>query len=423
MKKVPTLLGLILVVGIVGVLAASTTIVQNTTSIFSHADVGTTLVLPVSVGNISDTAFTVYWVSPKPYKGVVLYGMTKSLGDGTVLENKETTNHLVTVTGLKPETKYYFRIGTESKSDPLEVTTLNVPPVALEPIFGKVLNQSNQTVEGAVVVWQDKTVTLSKADGSFVLPVYAIKDGDAEKIVITTDTASTTIDCTYGKDRPLPAVKLGENTSCDVTKPFGATNSFTVPENNRVEPVSGDLVINIEENQVVTNSLPTISGKAGPDQMVKIEVHSPVPYSGTVKADRDGNWTWTSPAGLTPGEHTVTITINNVDGTTQTITRNFIVSANDILPVTSGTPSATPKHKSCVNNACVLVGGSGLDGCVSNTDCQPVIQPEPVSPPVSTISSLPVETPATPQTGALENTLVLIVGGVALIVLGIGLIL
>lgn len=419
MKKIPTLVGLALVIGLVGVVALTTTSLQKVTSLFSRADSSQTLILPPTTANISDTSFSVYWITASPSLGSVNYGQTTLLASGPTVDDRNSTTHLVRVTGLKPATKYYFRINSSNPSEaPLEVTTNAALSTALEPIFGKVLDVTNQTLEGALVVWQGKTVTLSKADGSFVLPVYDITPGQSEQIVVTSDSGSATVNCTYGHDQPLPAIKLGDNVNCDKQTQTG----FTVPSNLTGAPsVGGQLEVNLKDKETVSTPLPTIGGKAGPNQVVNIIVHSAIPYSGSVKADRDGNWTWTPPANLATGDHTATITITNPDGTTQTITRQFtVISGEPILPITSGSPSANPTHKACVNNSCANISGAGSDSCSSDSDCAP---PLPPLPPISTVSAVPVTPPPTPATGALENTLVLVFGGLALITLGIRLML
>lgn len=417
MRKIPTVLGLILVVGLVGILALTTSSLQRVTTLFSKADVGQTLILPPATANISDTSFSVYWITAAPGTGAINYGSTTALENGLAIDDRNATTHLVRVTGLKPATKYYYRLSTSNLSEtPQEVTTGTAAVVALNPIFGKVLDSTNQTLEGAIVVWQGKTAALSKTDGSFVLPVYGINLGESEQIVVNADSGSATVSCTYGHDQPLPAIKLGDNVNCD-SQTAGTQVGFTVPKTtNNPAGVGGQLQVNLQDKENVSTPLPTIDGKAGPNQVVNIVVHSAIPYSGTVMADRDGNWSWTPPANLTPGDHTATITITNPDGTTQTITRQFTVIAGEpILPITSGTPSANPTHKACVNNACTNVAGAGADACLSDTDCAPP------PPPISTISAAPVTPPPTPATGAFENTLILILGGFALVALGIGL--
>lgn len=147
--------------------------------------------------------------------------------------------------------------------------------------------------------------------------------------------------------------------------------------------------MNITSGQTVSSTLPTISGTAGSKQVVKIEIHSETPYSGAVVAGPDGSWSWTPPSNLSPGQHTVTITVVNADGTTQKITRDFYVAGGSpILPLTSGTPSAQTSHLACISNACQTVSGSGSDSCTTDSDCviSPIATPS-ATPPVTGVTT------------------------------------
>lgn len=295
MKKIPTLVGLILIIGLVGAVALTTSAVKNVTTLFSKAS-APAFILPVATGNISDTSFSVYWISEQSSTGIVNYG--KDSLENIATEETLSTSHLVRITGLKPQTVYNFKV---AGSETMQVTTLAALPKAANPIYGNILDASNQAVGEALVVWQASVVTKSKSDGSFVLPVTEFKTGQTEQIIISKDTLTSVIDCVYGKDQPLPTIKLGENASCETSKNAG----FTTP----ASPV-------VSENPPVAT----------------------------------------------------------------------VIYSDPILPITVGTPSA-----------------------------------EPIPPPISTPSVILAEPPVTPPSGTLETTLAIMVGGVALVVLGLGL--
>ncbi len=115
MKKMPTLVGLALVIGLVGVVALTTTSLQKVTSLFSHADSSQTLILPPTTANISDTSFSVYWIAGTSSTGVLNYGTTQSVSE-IATDDRNSTTHLVRIAGLKPSTKYYFRINSSNPS-------------------------------------------------------------------------------------------------------------------------------------------------------------------------------------------------------------------------------------------------------------------------------------------------------------------
>ncbi len=441
-KRIPTIVGLILVVALLIGVGFTTQAVQKITKIFSQAE-SVAAPTTVDVANISPTSVTIYWVTDKDTSGAVFYGKSTSLGDGVAIDDRDHSSasgkystHFVRLNNLKPETKYYFKIGVGSSTfgnptkgdSPYEVSTpaTSSATAIIDPIFGKVNNQTNDPTGGILAIWQSqvkgKIASLSTSDGNYVLPIGTTAPTDGASETITLDAGGgnpvATITCKIGQDRPLPTIKLGEALDC--SKKTATTNNpggFKAPSSSLTSSASaGTLVVNVNSGQTFNTALPTISGKAGPSQIVQIVIHSDTPYSGTVQADPSGNWSWTPPANLSAGQHTVTITVVNADGTTKSETRTFTVqSGSPILPITSGTPSAELTHLSCVGSACSVVGGVGPNTCARDSDCATTILPTPTpTPPPPPPSSAP------PQTGSLENTLLLLTMGLIFATLGIG---
>lgn len=445
MIKIPTFLGLVGVLVLVAVVAVTVRGAGQMTRIFSKA---ASLSAPSGVGvaNITDTSATVYWVTDKSTAGSVFYGQTQNLGDGVAVDDRNLTSsnnlyptHFVRMSGLRSTTKYYFKIGVgqdifgdpAKDGQPYEITTgvtLSAAPV-VDPIFGRVLDQSGAALSGVAVVWNvsgsGKIAALSKSDGNYVLPIgnartasldnyQSVTEGLPETIILDGGGGSSpaTITCKIGQDRPLPTVKIGETADCSrkaTAATTAGTGGFTPPKAPAVaSPSAGTVTLNVANGQSFSTPLPTFSGKTGPNQVVQIIIRSETPYSGTVQADPSGSWSWTPPASLSPGQHTVTITVINPDGTTQTITRTFTVqSGTSILPITSGTPSAALTHLTCVGSTCSAVSGAGPNTCTADSDCVATPSPAPVVPP-----------PAPPATGSTENTAILLILGLIFATLG-----
>lgn len=417
-KKIPTVLGIGLVLVLLVVVGISVQGLGQVTKIFNFASEISTPKM-VSVANITDTSFTVWWITDKEDSGTIAYGKSSGVSDGVAVDDRDMTNpggkykvHFVRVSGLTASTKYYFKVQPGGTVQEV-MTGTKVSTQSSEPIYGKVTDG-----EGAVAVLKingaSDLAALVKKDGNYVLPMVNLQNGTRETIDIYADEQNlATISCIAGKDKPLPTVKIGDKVDCEASSkpivtvtPVSTTSAgFKVPK-----VTGGNPQINISAGETVSTSLPTISGKAGPNQSVKIEIHSTIPRTAIVTADPAGNWTWTPPSNLEPGQHTVTITVVGADGKEQKVTREFFVtSGSPILPITSGTPSGELTHKTCINEACTTVSGLGSDSCSVDTDC------------VATISATPTltPTPTTPDTGAVENTIVFIVGGVLLLLLGV----
>lgn len=384
MKRIPTLLGLGLVLVLVAVMAMTVSSVKNITNLGSKAEVVTPQAAGITIANITDDSLTLIWSTTQEVSGVVTYGQTKDLEKGAVGENKQTKLHFVRLFSLSPETTYYLRpAGTEG----LLVTTTAAKLTgngSNEPLFSRVVDGNGEGLAGAVVIWEasgsGKIATLSKTNGDFVLPLGLISvtlpRGTPEKIsVMGEEGTAAVMTCQVGSDQPLPPIKIGENSDCQTKEPVFSPG-----------PVSFE---------VTPSPLPTISGKAMPNQMIKILVRSEIPYTGIVKAGPDGSWSWTPPASLTPGTHTATVTIINSDGTTQTATKTFVVTAgSSLLPITSGTPSAQPAPP-----------------------LPPPPRPIPAPAPVATVSPAPLKPPVAGR--GEETGWTLMLGGL-LIVFGAG---
>ncbi len=386
-KKIPSVLGVFIVILMVAALFVTTNGVDKVRDIFTNAS-GQPEPKNVTIANISNNSFTVFWTTDTPSGGAVFYGTSENLGDGIAVDQRDLggagekyQTHFVIVNGLSESTKYYFKIGESDPAfGPYDATTGPKLDDATEAVqlSGKVTSSSGFPVSGSVASWQapgaSKIASLVKSDGTYVLPIsnarvtnlssaFAPESGSPEKIIITGSESEATINCTYGEATNLPTVQMGKTISCsDTASSTQATSQETSTETQETKTTTStgfkNLVksntqatssgstetvdVNIESGESVSTSLPTFSGKAGPKQKVKIVVHSEDVYSGTVIAKPDGSWSWTPPANLTPGEHTVTITVVNADGTTQTVNRTFTVNSGEsILPITAGTPSAT----------------------------------------------------------------------------------
>lgn len=434
-RRIPTFLGIGLVVVLVVGVALSVAGLSRVTKFFNFAN-SSAKPDRVAVVNVTDISFTVIWVTDKAESGSVAYGKTSNLGSGVAVDernlgdpNGKFRTHFVRVSGLTAGTKYFYKIqpGGDTVSEVTTGPKLTLDPsVTTNPIFGQVTNGG-----GALAVWETggagKLAAIVKDDGNYVIPLgnartrdltayFSLAAGTAETVTIDSGEALTTISCIGGKDQPLPKVTLGQTVDCQtkvtqtVPSPVVSASSsggFKVPK--KTATASGGMAeVNLSNGETVSTSLPTISGKAGAGQVVRITIHSETPYSGVVVADPAGNWSWTPPANLSPGDHTVTITVVNADGTKQTVTRQFTVSAGSpILPVTSGTPSATLTHKACVNQSCVVVDGLGSDACVGDSDCSASAPPE-ATPPAQT----------TPPTGVVGNTLLLVAIGMLFLIVG-----
>ncbi len=71
-------------------------------------------------------------------------------------------------------------------------------------------------------------------------------------------------------------------------------------------------------------------------------------------------------------------------------------------PVTPKPPAEVATHMACRNRACVTVSGAGADTCSSDVSCQPAVVSQPI-----------------PESGVELPTLLTIIGGVGLVIVGL----
>lgn len=65
---------------------------------------------PIVVSNITTNSFRVYFETMHPGNTEVRYGLTQSLEIGSFIDNTLTRFHQIVVSGLQPNTRYYFRV-------------------------------------------------------------------------------------------------------------------------------------------------------------------------------------------------------------------------------------------------------------------------------------------------------------------------
>ena len=127
------------------------------------------------VSNLRDTSVTLSWTTDEPTTGYVLYGETKELGqvavDGRGAQLSAET-HYVTLTKLKPETRYYFKVvsGAESDRDrtPRFQTLLDIRTAPVleslpesDTVYGKVFYRDGITPATGASIY----LTLQDGDG------------------------------------------------------------------------------------------------------------------------------------------------------------------------------------------------------------------------------------------------------------------
>lgn len=376
--RLPTILGVLVAFSglLAGLVLVRTTIGRSTQASAEETP------SDVRITNITDTAFTVSWVTARDTSGFVQYGPAGTEPDLVVSDERDLRNgsvgnyftHYVNVQGLTAATEYEFKLGsgrgTFGQNGDTTYKIKTGPAIANAPAadvaYGQVNTASGEPADGALLYVEltgaAKLSALVKTSGSWVIPLSTARTADLSSYLEydheTTVLELTALDGQGGTsvvtavtrdDSPLTTIVLGTNASLANITPTEspAATPSGQPADDGGSKFSGEagetVVLLAPKFGEESVARPEIVGKAPANTQITIEVNSETQITTTVTSDADGNFSFVVPADLEPGEHTVTITAI-VDGVVKKITRSFVVLAaepNGELELTAS-PSASP---------------------------------------------------------------------------------
>lgn len=395
----------------------------------------------VKITNVTNSSFSVSWITEKPTGGLIVWGGTKDKLDKTqIQDNLEGLTHIVNLRNLNPNTKYFFKIKSQgSIYDNLGVlweagTASNVELIADNILIsGNVKTEEGDPAKGALVYLEIEDATplstITSDNGSFVLSISEVRSSDLGGFVSIDETetllkikakasladeASAEIYPVSAKPIPdmilgekhdfkdLKSQKSGEIPKADVELPneIFKPSGFVIQTqslNFSSKPVT---ITNIKNNQVVSGSRPEFSGDGPQQTQIRIKIDSPTTIEGQTQTNTSGNWKWTPSQKLSAGAHKITISWKDPRGISRVLSRTFIVQA-----VEEKTSDSSPT------------------GSVSPT-LSPTAEPLSESPsptpeiPVAEITPAPSSEPLLPPSGSLTPTLVLTIMGLGLAIAG-----
>lgn len=435
-NKIPTILGILLLFA--GVFAGVFLLKNN--QIFKIGAGPTIAPKDVRISNLTDSSATISWITDDQTTGFVSYGTSKNVGtlvNETENDNKFVT-HSITLTGLNPNTEYFFKINSEgttfdNNGVPWQFTTgalLPISPITI-PVSGSVITASGEVVKRAIVyiTINGYTVsTLSSDNGTFVLQLGSVRTTDlaayaqvdTNKTLLEVSAASGPGEMATAKifsrsANPIPALIIGrdqdfrslepsldgENPSADLNLPESATieSKFNL-NGEKITQTKSVTLENVSEGEIISSQKPEFFGEGPVGTEITITVNSENQISGTSKVSSTGLWSWSPPTNLAPGTHSVTVSWVDVSGIKRTLTRSFVVQAGELpafVATPSGTPTETPTPKPTATPL------STIAPAISKTPT-----PKPTKTPTPTEASLP-------QSGSLTPSILLFMMGLVVI--------
>lgn len=387
-KKIPTLLGLILIVALIGGLSVVVNFTQN-----SPIKAFKTLEpRDIRVSNITSSSFTVTWVTNEPATGMVKLNenlfSSKICFDDRDIQGKIRNyyTHSTTCKQVKPSTQYVFQIISNGKTYSNKsgvyavytAPTVNQVLSGLEPAFGMVLNQDNSPSIGALIyVTLENGQTLSgltNETGSWLIPINVVRSEDLTRYITLTgerlteyvtvknqvDEATAITDSL--NDSPVPTMVIGKiydfrkqqakkpNLLADLmnntTQPnltpvipsVLGTETTSDNENNNTGIIT---ISQPQDNAVLTSTRPLFKGKALAGKPVTLTIGITDPQSVTLTTQSNGIWQHTPEKDLGNGKQTVTLTTTDVDNKPLAMTNTFTILKSGTQVLGTATPSAT----------------------------------------------------------------------------------
>jgi len=372
-RRIPTLIALFLLVVSV---TAGVFLIKSGSKFFVGARPEITP-KQIKITNIGEDSFTVSWITDEQTSGFVQYGTGEEL-PFTALDDRdqlsgqqsEFRTHHVTLRGLTPATNYFFRINSGGKTfgdngQPYQVKTGSAirETMPLNDIaYGTVVKQDGSPAQGVIVYLSLANAaplsTLTKASGSWAIPLNLARSADLsswaaydkeasiEEILVQGGSEGTATAVAVTKyDSPLPTIVLGQNFDFRqaplLPTPTPTGESLISKFSAEGLPISTPAlqIINPLEGEKISTSTPEIFGTGPAGETLTITIESPEVLQGEIIIGGDGSWRWTPPTGLSPGQHTITVSLANG----QRVSHSFIVLAagTDDSPSFTASPSAT----------------------------------------------------------------------------------
>jgi hypothetical protein len=385
-KRIPSLIGVFFLVVALG---SITWMSKNVIDVRGKAAPSETP-RNIQVTNVTDTSFTVSYVTDASVLGTLAYAKDPSGGKVGLDDQDQQTGapsphqiHHLTVQKLDPGTKYYFTIvsGTTSILDngqPFTVTTgstITVPPSNQAPLVGKVtLPDGSIPAAGLVYVSSDNSQMLSvllQQDGGYVLPLNSLRTKDFSSyatisnstvlhLQIENATMNSSVSVLASQTNPVPLITLSQNYDFSVsTNPLPGSPSSASPSaaltplpsvaggfgaiqtnSSSSSAATGPSIQTPQDAEKFSDQQPLFKGTATPNESVQITIQSADEISTSVQADATGSWQFRPNVKLAPGQHTITIITKDINGVVQTISRQFTVFASGSQFTE---PSLTPK--------------------------------------------------------------------------------
>lgn len=358
-KKIPSILGLIILIGgvFVGVVLNN-----NGTNVVSKAS-GDCVPKNQQITNITDNSVSISFITESECLSNLSVNNQIIENNAVVNDTKKSKIHYFDVSNLEDNKEYKYTIISDGKNYNESLYQFKTAQKPESPIpssnlaWGRVftpdlkaaskvivfINISGASPLSALVTssgnWNISLV--NSFDESLTNRFTPDKNTAEEIIVVDNEKNTTQISSNTSQNNPTPDIILGKNQFLPSPVNFDAeSNVGSLPSIDPIPKTKELDILNPKDKESLSTKKPDFFGTGPANSKIKIKVESPVAYTGEVNTKDDGSWNWSPPKNLTPGEHTITATVIE-DGIEKVISRKFTVLAADSPLSYSASPSAT----------------------------------------------------------------------------------
>ncbi|MCX6793978.1 MAG: hypothetical protein NTY06_02630 [Candidatus Gottesmanbacteria bacterium] len=376
--KIPTIVGILMVVLIVGAIAV------GSESYFRTATTASGSIQPanIQITNVTDATFTVSWTTQLPATGTLV--IATSHETQVLFDDQDTkgqgrfVTHSVTFRAAIPDTNYNITILSDGKKNlngnvPYKIHTGQLLTTAsgnLEPAYGTIVTDNNQSVSGALVyitLEGGQTLsTISKPSGTWLIPLNLARTQDltsylpitnrmTETIIVRANGLETNALTDTLNDSPIPnmvpgktydfrklnAKAPGQNLALQPTPQTQKSAASAVLGTSSTKPANTVTLVIPAQGAALPTTLPLIQGTGIPGKTVSLVIGITNPIGDTTVVGADGLWNYTPKKPLSPGRQSVTITTQNLQNKPVAITHMFELLKSGTQVLGDATPSAT----------------------------------------------------------------------------------
>jgi hypothetical protein len=301
-KQIPTLLGLaILVLSLIG----GIWFIGEGAGVFAPRAAPQTTPKKVKLANVKETGFSVSFITDEATAGFVKYGTEPTSLKSQASDDRDQvtgtvgqyTNHHITLRDLKPDTTYYYTLGTgstpkyDNNGAPFMAKTPKRlgAPAAAKTIYGTVTSAEGTPVSGALVYASIPGVgplsSITKESGSWAIPLSTARntEGTQYASVAASDAIQLTAQGLRGSEgafasatvetaQPAPPLILsstvGNSVDLPVSDASGSAEATTgVGQGQDVSALADTAVVNtqdstLQQTQVATQNPVDATGSA-----------------------------------------------------------------------------------------------------------------------------------------------------------------